>query len=190
MAKASREGVKFSGEKKPTLWKEVTCSSPCWQLPMGQARALTHPDDKTLFLSHSRESEGPRLTGAGQGANPSCLCSYHGLRPLWTVSRAGRGPGPACEEPREQPHSRGPGVLGISQETRPQARVALQQNKPSWAPGGMLWQEVLPPHGSIPPHHGRGSHPTQPVVSTSSQNPPRDTAKPCLQRKFKGSPKP
>lgn len=70
MAKASREGVKFSGEKKPTLWKAVSCSSPCWQLPMGQARALTHPDDKTLSLFHSRESEGPWLFGGRAGSQP------------------------------------------------------------------------------------------------------------------------
>lgn len=30
-------------------------------------------------------------SGAGQGANPGCLCSYRGLRPLWTMSRAGKG---------------------------------------------------------------------------------------------------
>jgi len=103
------------------LHLQVRESQPCGRSPVA-ARAGSPPWARQgpscammmqmSFLSHSRESGGAWLAWGRAGTKPGCPCSYLGLGPLWTRSRAGRGLCPTWEGPRGR-LGRELGALGV-----------------------------------------------------------------------------
>ena len=159
------------------LWQRrgAACLSPATPAPASRAPQASQPGPWGSWL-HLAPSAVTTIVRAILSAQP------------------GRGQGlsgdPAGEKPRQQPHSRGPRALGVSQGTRPLAKVRLQQNKPPRAPGEMYQQGLQPPPRWTPLSMVEGLSTTpSPQSAPAPHTSPWDTAKPRLQRKFTVSPR-